>query len=270
MRTPDTDTEAAAETDPGAEDLRDEAVGDDLDGETEAEGSRLGGLARSAWNMAWIGPRFALHVAQSGAEHAERRALRALRRRLNEVAAEDIPRPSRRDEDDGVARAGRAPASEHVRRLLQAATAQTSAQAEQQLWLRTARELVPDEARLLSYLSSGKSSALLHVGSGPLVGPATRRWLENLSMVAHEARLTLRDRTPEYLGRLRALGLVESGEEDKALTATYQKLEVETVVREVVREIEAEGQRPRYYRRTIRLSPLGRRFCEACLPQDQD
>lgn len=235
----------------------------------DSQGSRFGAAAKATWQVATLGPRFAFHVARSAAVEAEDRAMRHVRDRLNAMASEDV-------QDDGAGRAARLigrtgeakrPARAHFKRLLRTAREQTLSQAEQYLHLRTARQLVPDEARLLAYLYEGNTSALMHVGSGPIVGPATRRWLENLSPVAHEANLTVRDCTPEYIAHLRHLGLVESGEEEARFKATYQKMEVDTEVREATKAMEEDNHRPRFYRRTLQLSDLGRRFCSACIDE---
>lgn len=249
-----------------------EPVAGEQESADEPGPSRWGAAIKATWHMATLGPRFALHVARYAADEAEDRAMRHVRDRLNEMSSDDVPMERGGPGDSLIGRASdlRHPARTHVQRLLKSARKQTLGQAEQHLHLRIARQLVPDEARLLAWLFEGNSSPLMHVGSGPLVGPATRRWLENLSPVAHEANLTVRDRTPEYIGHLRGLGLLESGNEDPRFKATYQKMEVDTEVREACKEMEKENHRPRFYRRTLQLTDLGRRFCEACMSPDMD
>lgn len=239
--------------------------------ETEAQGSRLGSAARATWQAATLGPRFAMHLARSAAVEAEKRAMCHVRDRLNDMASDEVSSKRGAGVANLIGRGSdsKQPARAYVQRLLRGARDQTLSQAEQHLHLRIAKQLVPDEARLLAYLHEGNSSALMHVGSGPLVGPATRRWLENLSPVAHEANLTLRDRTPEYIANLKALGLVESGDEEQRFKAVYQKMEVDTDVREATKEMEKDNHRPRFYRRSLKLSELGKRFCQACIDKDR-
>lgn len=237
--------------------------------------SPLLALAIGAFRLARRAPRAAFDLAQQTARGAERLALSTLRRRMDVVLGQDsalapratdtpgeyLPRPV-----PGTSVTGAAPvtAAAAMARLLELSLEQTPESAREALSLRTVLRLVPDEARILAALADGHSAALMHVGAGSLIGPTTQRWLENLSPVGKEAGVQLPDQTPHYLASLRDLGLVESGDEDKALHLKYQLLEAETRVRHICEQIEKRGLRPKFFRRTIRISEAGRAFWTAC------
>ena len=247
----------------------------------------MGFVAAGAWKLATRGPRLALDLAQKGISEAEKVALSTLRKRMDAVADEE----ALYEEDDHhpssaavqpAAAAGetqtrsrtqqvtpRLTASDVMARLMEASLEQSPETARELLALRLAKQLVPDEARILAALADGHAVALMHVGAGSLVGPATQRWLENLSPVGREAGVSLLDRTPYYLTHLRELGLLDSGDEDKSLQLKYQLLEADTQVRKTCEEIEKSGYRPKFFRRTIRISDVGKAFWAACEPKER-
>lgn len=253
------------------------------DGGTQEPTSFLGFVASGAWKLATAAPRFALDLAHKGVSEAEKRALNTLRRRMNAAAEDESagaddehdesgdarPMPSSPARVESAAQAGAAPAartsaSTLLARLLEDSAEQTLESAQERLNLRIIRQLVPDEARILAGLADGHSAALMHLGAGPLVGPASQRWLENLSPVGRECGVRLLDQTPTYIRHLRDLGLLESGEEDKSLHLKYQLIEADTQVRKACTEIEKSGMRPKYFRRTIRMSEAGLALWKAC------
>jgi hypothetical protein len=255
----------------------------DDDGESPAQAqeptSFFGFVASGAWKLATGAPRFAIDLAHKGISEAEKRALNSLRRRMD-AAAEDEPTGTDEDGEADDARPAPQPAraepaqtssgtaagraSAVLARLLEESAEQSAESAQERLSLRIVRQLVPDEARILAGLADGHSAALVHLGAGPLVGPATQRWLENLSPVGRECGVRLLDQTPTYIRNLRDLGLLESGEEDKSLHLKYQLIEADTQVRKTCTEIEKSGMRPKFFRRTIRMSEAGLAFWKAC------
>ena len=250
---------------------------DDPDVESEAAdsgASLIGSLAGGAWKLASEGPRLAMGLAQRGLTEAERMALLHLRRRMQEVAEDDTearparrcePRPAAGSSTDG----GPAPdprlAEDLMAQLLEDAQEQTREDAQRYLAQRIVRQLVPDEARIVAGLSDGREAALIHLAATRL-GRPTQRWLENVSQVGRESGVQLLSQVPTYVGHLRQLGLVEIGAEDPELLIKYQLLEADTKVRAAIKEIEAQGQRPRFFRGTLRLSEEGRAFWTACNP----
>lgn len=239
-----------------------------------------------AWKLATIPPRFAIDLAQKGISEVEKRALKKLRQRMDAAAEDEAePRADHHDLDDpagpvrpakrsesssptgGGAMAAPGPrtsASALLARLMEDSAEQTAESALERLNLRIIRQLVPDEARILAGLADGHSAALVHLGAGPRVGPASQRWIENLSPVGRECGVRLLDQTPTYIRHLRDLGLLESGEEDKSLHLKYQLIEADTLVRKTCTEIEKSGLRPKFFRRTIRISEAGLALWKAC------
>lgn len=243
----------------------------------DAEPASLLGFA---WKIAATGPRFAFGLAQKGLSEAERLALSTLRKRMDAVVeSDDMPAaesdrhsaPSPRPGSSTSPGTEAAPqsAAAALAQLMDASLEQNIESATEALLLRTIGQLVPDEARILAALADGHSSALMHLGAGPMVGPATQRWLENLSPVGKEAGVQLVDRTSAYITHLRELGLLESGDEDKSLQLKYQLMEGDTKVRKTGEEIEKNGLRPKFFRRTLRMSDAGKAFWAACEPKDK-
>src|SRR5262249_28824530 len=127
------------------------------------------------------------------------------------------------------------------------------------------KSLVPDEARILAVLSDGSAYPLIHVAEGSLVGASGRREVDNVSNVGRSAGMLWLDMVPAYIGRLRALGLVETGPEDPSAKIKYEMLETENAVRRAVERIsQSSRQKPRIVRRTLRLSELGHALWAAC------
>lgn len=264
-------------------------IREDGDGSAPGEGlgdsstsSLFGSLAAGAWKLATTGPRRAATLAQRGLAEGEKLALSMLKRRMEAATAdEDEARTERAPIDwnappasslDAPAGGNAAPApamsaAELLSRLMEMSLEQSPDRARELLNLRILRQLVPDEARILAALTDGHESALMHLGAGPRVGPATQRWIENLSPVGREAGVALPDQVTTYLSHLRELDLLESGDEDPSLLLKYQLMEADTAVRRACDQIEKAGMRPRFFRRTIRLSETGKAFWAACQPE---
>lgn len=242
----------------------------------QGPGSFIGFVASGAWKLATGAPRLAMDLAQKGISEAEKLALTTLRKRMDAVADEDRseadddplhpPHPPRAASAMAAATPapGRLTPAVALARLMEESLEQTTEAALERLTLRMVKRLVPDEARILAALADGHGAALVHLGAGPLVGPASQRWLENLSPVGREAGVRLLDQTPAYVAHLRSLGLLESGDEDKSLHLKYQLIEADTLVRKTCGDIEKAGLRPKFFRRTIRISDAGKAFWAAC------
>ncbi|MGQ0622849.1 MAG: Abi-alpha family protein [Panacagrimonas sp.] len=250
--------------------------------EPRAPASLIGALAGGVWKIATGGPRLAADLAHRGFNHAEKLALSTLKRRLDAVGDDNDETPSRTDRgdsfgssrvsgDSSAAMSGNAPsgAAETLARMMEMSMEQTPEQARELLSLRILRQLVPDEARILAGLADGHAAALMHLGAGPLVGPANQRWIENMSPVGKECGVRLLDEVPRYLKHLRELDLLESDGEDKSLQLKYQLMEADTGVRDACHQIEKNGLRPKFFRRTIRMSETGKAFWAACEASEQ-
>jgi hypothetical protein len=122
-------------------------------------------------------------------------------------------------------------------------------------------ELAPDEGRILRLLSLD--------GPQPSVDVRSGRWLNQnelvapgLNMIDGAAGCRNPERVPIYLNNLNRLGLVWFSREPLDDINRYQVLESQP---EVAEAMENAG-RGRTVRRSIRLTPFGRDFCDACLP----
>jgi hypothetical protein len=232
--------------------------------------------------------RFARWATKAGAEFArslpgasavetelqqlERTVLGELRRRLDNV---DPLRDGRATPDDEppVRPAATAPPKQTeplrvaMAELLLRSIEQTRQRAREYLYLTILRQLLPDEARILSALADGSAYPLLHVDCRTGV-TGTRRLLSNASTVGRAAGVAVPRQVPRYLTRLLHLDLVEVGELDPALAVQYDICLTEELVREAEDAARADG-RARLLRQTVRISPLGRELWDACHPRDE-
>ncbi|WP_170200637.1 Abi-alpha family protein [Prauserella endophytica] len=125
------------------------------------------------------------------------------------------------------------------------------------------RQLTPDEARILAALADGSPFPLVDVAERTGLGGAGRVVLRNASTVGKAAGVTLLDHVPAYVTRLVGLGLADIDEEAPALSTQYEIL----LTDDTVRAAEQLVKRPRFVRRTVRISPLGVSFWQACAPK---
>jgi hypothetical protein len=204
---------------------------------------------------------------QEQLERIEHRVMSELKQRLDKVersATVSVLAFSVQPDPAQVRKRGRHAPGELLRELLEAATDQTREQAEQAWYVAVLKQLVPDEARILSTLSESPGHPLIHVMAGPRLGGGTHPVLRHLSNVGRLAGVKLAELSPLYIQRLRDLGLVETGPEDPASKVKYEILESDGTVRRLVENIRKKGQREVLLRRTLRLSEPGRALWAAC------
>ena len=122
-------------------------------------------------------------------------------------------------------------------------------------------QLAPDEGRILRLLALE--------GPQPSVDVRSGRWLHQnelvapgLNMIDASAGCRNPDRVPVYLNNLNRLGLIWFSREPLDNINRYQVLESQP---HVVGALEEAGG-GRTVRRSIRLTPFGSDFCDACLP----
>jgi hypothetical protein len=149
-----------------------------------------------------------------------------------------------------------------MRRLLDRALEQSSAESRMALFDKLVDMLVPDEARILGALSDGSASPLVNVRARTRSG-ANELVLENASLIGRTANLTLVGRTPTYVSHLVALGLVELGPEDPALKNEYEILLADPAALRSLAAATRGVVPPRVERRTLVLSSLGRELWTA-------
>lgn len=215
-------------------------------------------------------------IAQEQLRKAEKALFATLKERMEKAADEEGPETG----SNGATPPPRKPKVERTYMLplpqppsrmfadlLQQAVDQTKPQAYDYLFAATLRELVPDEARIISFLSDGARHAVIQLHSGTLLGSAQSRTLvmENVSAVAKNAGASLHESGHYYVGRLRRMGLIEFGPEDPQLLVQYQLLENSSEVRQTIASIEAKPrQRAKVTRETLRLSATGQQLWKAC------
>jgi hypothetical protein len=209
------------------------------------------------WRVAGAG----IRLSADSLRFTERLVLRALQARMEAVG--ELPRGA----DAGAGPVGTAdgsgPASTEMETLLARSLVQSANHGRNEFYAKLLRELVPDEARIVSALSDGSAAALVHVERRGILG-GDRRRLQNASSIGRTAALTLPHLTPTYITHLLRLGLVEIGPEAPELKLDYEALLAERPVREALKEAETGPVPPRTVRRTLRLAPLGIELWEVC------
>lgn len=155
--------------------------------------------------------------------------------------------------------------SQRLQSIMDEALEQTMEQAVSAWAHRTLDQLLPDEVRVLSALSSGDSHALIGVSASRSITGSREVLLSNISSVGKAARVKVRDLVPAYIARLKALGLAESRGPNASLELDYQVLESDSDVLRAISEAQAGNySRIRVERATLRISPTGQRFWAMC------
>lgn len=200
----------------------------------------------------------------------ERVVIEALSGQLRQIL--DLPRPERAGsgregaEDDRTA-VLRERFSELLRRSLSAAPPVDIHPA----FGRIIEEISPDEARIIRFFDQHGPQPVVHVVAAPRIGSGGRTVAENLCLVGDRAGCHRPELAPTYLDNLSRLGVVKLHDEELVGHDDYELIEARPEFKEAAAEIESElRQRARADRRTARLTPLGERFCEVCLPRDGD
>ncbi len=198
----------------------------------------------------------------------ERALLRELVRRLDSVSES---RPANGASDPSKTLNGSyQPASgvpqtlaETMTGMLRRSMDQTPEDSRQFLFEHVLRELVPDEARILAALADGSTYPLIDVAVG--ARGAGRLVLQNASNVGRAAGVAAPLLVPTYVSHLLRIGLADAGQEDSGLHDEYEILLTDFQVKSAyVEAAKAARRSPRFVRRTLRISTLGREFWAAC------
>jgi hypothetical protein len=126
-------------------------------------------------------------------------------------------------------------------------------------------ELAPDEGRVLRLLTQEGPQPVVDVRAANLIGVGSQLVAQNLNMVDMQAGTRHAERVPAYLINLQRLGLVSFADEPLDDAITYQVLEAQP---HVLAAIQATS-RAKTVQRSLRLTPFGSEFCEACFAADQ-
>ena len=161
-----------------------------------------------------------------------------------------------------------APLRTAMTELLDRSALSDGKQSQEYLFGTIVSQLVPDEARMLAALATGRTFAVLDVlarESGR--SGRTRPLLTNASTLGAAAGVAVPSSTPTYLTRLEAFGLVEFVSSSDELSSQFESLRSDPTVR-VARDEADHGKQTssKLTRKAVRLSPLGREFWNACAP----
>lgn len=122
----------------------------------------------------------------------------------------------------------------------------------------------PDEARILSLLAAEGPQAAVDVRTWRPLGIGSRVVAPGLTMIGKHGGCMRPERTTAYLANLYRLGLIWfSRDPVPRAIKIYQVLEAQPEV------LAARQQgRTQIVRRSVRLTPFGRQFCDLCLPAE--
>lgn len=130
-------------------------------------------------------------------------------------------------------------------------------------YARILEQLAPDEGRILRLLALEGAQPSVDVRSGWIPLNSTSELIApGLNMIGEEAGCRHLDDVPAYLNNLFRLGLVWFSREPLDDPLRYQVLEAQPIVTEAL----GRAGRARTVRRSVELTPLGRDFCNRCLP----
>ncbi len=159
-----------------------------------------------------------------------------------------------------------APLRSAMTELLARSSEASGAQSRDYLFGTIVSQLVPDEARILSVLGTGRTFAVVDVLAK---GRSITRPIEaNVSTVGAAAGVSLPDSVGTYLTRLDGYGLLTFGRPSDDLDGQYRALERDKLVRAAQDRIE-RGRlgTVKIARKSVGLSELGREFWASCAPR---
>ncbi|MUL64192.1 hypothetical protein BOO86_06930 [Mycobacterium sp. CBMA 234] len=150
--------------------------------------------------------------------------------------------------------------------LLNRALDQNTTGSQTELYHHLLDQLVADEARIVGALSDGSVSPMVNV-----FDRTRKAVLENAALIGRTANVALPQMTPQYVGHLLALRLVQVGPEDPALKTEYEVLMAETLVLNAIKAATRGPLPAKVEKLTLTLSPLGRSlWAAATADDDQD
>lgn len=148
--------------------------------------------------------------------------------------------------------------------LLDMAARQNVEDAREYLYTALLRELVPDEACILSILSDGQAQPVAHVVAAGRFGGEEERVAGYVSLLGEQEGIKLRGMQGYYFGHLVALGLVQPGADTKLSRAAQSALKATPAGTAAERAIRDRGLRARWQFETVEISQLGRELWAYC------
>jgi hypothetical protein len=233
---------------------------------TAARVGRL--LGRSGWRIARGLP--GLNVVEQQAQRLRQTAAAEMYRLLD---LPQSPSNATSPEEQRVAmlvqNAGtdREPLRTAMTELLDRSAQSDSAKNRDYLFGTIVSQLVPDEARILAALASGRTFAAVDVVAKLVGRSSTRTVLSNASTVGAAAGISLPQNVATYLTRLHGFGLLSFGRPGDDLEAQFELLANDPAVRAARDGVDKTKQgNAKIVRKMVSLSPLGREFWAACAP----
>lgn len=133
------------------------------------------------------------------------------------------------------------------------------------------KNMSPDEARIMRLFAIRDAFPIVDVHFYAKGENGYRVLFRSLSSIGREAGCSFQDLTPNYLDNLSRLGLIESpgayGLASPTLTGPnmYEPLEQDDEVQRIRSEIDAAAGRIEFGRTFMRITDLGKQFCQACV-----
>jgi hypothetical protein len=186
----------------------------------------------------------------------ERELVSVIRRHLEDIDTPELVEAPAVEEDDD-------PSPERVlRELMTRSMYDRPAESAAALHLALLGALLPDEARIFAAVSDGSRYPVVHVAEAG-VGAPNDYLVRNASTVGRAAGVALPNKTPVYLVRMLALGLVTIGPEDVGMRDDYEMLLTDAAVHAAIAAGGRGLRNPRVVRRTVGISGLGHEVWEA-------
>lgn len=132
-------------------------------------------------------------------------------------------------------------------------------------FLEVVAQLTPDEARILRLLGDTGAAPVVDLEAISIVGRGTRTVLPRQTMVAERAGCAHPEDADTYLANLERLGIVEYRDEELEGHEDYQLIIGTEAYRTAARAYRDDRLwRARGQRRSLHLTPFGRRFLGVC------
>lgn len=153
--------------------------------------------------------------------------------------------------------------------LLATAIDEKTAREAHPAFVRIIEQMTPDEARIVGLFTLRRPFPLVSVLANRKDAPGGIDYLRHFSLLGYEAGCVHPELTPSYLDNLCRPGLAEVPDFDYyTAPGVYEPLEKHPIVLAAVAEVQKmEGRTPEVKQKALRVTSLGKQFCEACVVQ---
>lgn len=151
-------------------------------------------------------------------------------------------------------------------KLLATSMVSDSAQDAHPAFVETIKNMVPDEARLVSLFNERSNFALIDISKQKKGSKGASIVFTNVSVLGEEASCEYPFQSPAYIDNICRLGLANILSETVLVEEKlYEKIENSPYVLEVKRRIKEMGLNTHIRRKSLFVTAFGRQFCKACL-----